>query len=299
MAGAGRTARPRLDARNPRAVPWVLLPAARGDLEGASRELRRVHSESTPNDGSVPARPYTACAGATERRAKRRTDARATLQAALAGFERLGSPLWADKARAELGRIGGRSPSNGELTESERRVAARCGGEDEPGGRDGALPRRAHGGKPPDAHLREARRAFAHRARAPAALSKVRRSAVSLAAYSDAPLSGRPRSPERYNSQRCHAGRRTRVRPTGSRSSAASGQSTRFAGRAEVAVIGGGVTGCSCALTLRERGVRVRLHERATIAGGASGRNGGFALRGATVPYDVPATSSERSRRSS
>jgi glycine/D-amino acid oxidase-like deaminating enzyme len=58
-------------------------------------------------------------------------------------------------------------------------------------------------------------------------------------------------------------------------------------GRPEVAVIGGGVTGCSCALTLAERGTRVRLYDRATIAGGASGRNGGFALRGATVPYDL------------
>ena len=60
----------------------------------------------------------------------------------------------------------------------------------------------------------------------------------------------------------------------------------RFEGRAEVAVIGGGVTGCSCALTLAQRGVRVRLHEAREIAGGASGRNGGFALRGATPPYD-------------
>ncbi|MDX6481620.1 MAG: gamma-glutamylputrescine oxidase, partial [Gaiellaceae bacterium] len=51
-------------------------------------------------------------------------------------------------------------------------------------------------------------------------------------------------------------------------------------------VIGGGVTGCSCALTLAERGVRVRLYEAREVAGGASGRNGGFALRGATAPYD-------------
>jgi gamma-glutamylputrescine oxidase len=60
-----------------------------------------------------------------------------------------------------------------------------------------------------------------------------------------------------------------------------------FEGREEVAVVGGGVTGCSCALTLAERGVRVRLYEAREIAGGASGRNGGFALRGATAPYDV------------
>jgi glycine/D-amino acid oxidase-like deaminating enzyme len=54
-----------------------------------------------------------------------------------------------------------------------------------------------------------------------------------------------------------------------------------------VVVVGGGVTGCSCALTLAERGVRVQLHEAREIAGGASGRNGGFALRGAAMPYDV------------
>ena len=72
----------------------------------------------------------------------------------------------------------------------------------------------------------------------------------------------------------------------------------RFDGRAEVAVIGGGVTGCSAALTLAERGVRVRLHEAREIAGGASGRNGGFALRGATLPYDEArvALGAERAR---
>src|ERR671932_1065816 len=57
-------------------------------------------------------------------------------------------------------------------------------------------------------------------------------------------------------------------------------------GRPEVEVVGGGVTGCSCALTLAEAGVQVRLHEARTIAAGASGRNGGFALRGAAPSYD-------------
>jgi glycine/D-amino acid oxidase-like deaminating enzyme len=58
-------------------------------------------------------------------------------------------------------------------------------------------------------------------------------------------------------------------------------------GAAEVAVVGGGVSGCSCALRLAEQGVRVRLYEAREIAGGASGRNGGFALRGAAEPYDA------------
>lgn len=58
----------------------------------------------------------------------------------------------------------------------------------------------------------------------------------------------------------------------------------------EVAVVGGGVTGISCALTLAEQGVCVRVHEASTVASGASGRNGGFALRGAAMPYDQART---------
>ena len=62
---------------------------------------------------------------------------------------------------------------------------------------------------------------------------------------------------------------------------------TRLRGEPEVVVVGGGVTGCSCALTLAQAGVRVRLLEARAIASGASGRNGGFALRGGAMPYDV------------
>ena len=58
-------------------------------------------------------------------------------------------------------------------------------------------------------------------------------------------------------------------------------------GHVEVAVIGGGVTGCSCALTLAEHGVRVRVYEQRRVASGASGRNGGFGSRGAAVPYNA------------
>jgi gamma-glutamylputrescine oxidase len=54
-----------------------------------------------------------------------------------------------------------------------------------------------------------------------------------------------------------------------------------------VAVVGGGITGCAAALTLAEAGLKVRLHDAREIAGGASGRNGGFALRGGAAPYDV------------
>jgi glycine/D-amino acid oxidase-like deaminating enzyme len=66
---------------------------------------------------------------------------------------------------------------------------------------------------------------------------------------------------------------------------------TRLDGPADVAVVGGGITGCSCALALAEAGLRVRLFEAREIAGGASGRNGGFALRGGAAAYPVLADS--------
>ena len=67
-------------------------------------------------------------------------------------------------------------------------------------------------------------------------------------------------------------------------------------GPPDVAVVGGGITGCSCALTLAEAGLRVRLYDAREIAGGASGRNGGFALRGGAAPYPVLVESIGRER---
>lgn len=61
--------------------------------------------------------------GRTQRRARRKREARATLEQALATFDRLGAPLWAERAREALGRIGGRVASGGKLTAGERRVA--------------------------------------------------------------------------------------------------------------------------------------------------------------------------------
>lgn len=69
-----------------------------------------------------------------------------------------------------------------------------------------------------------------------------------------------------------------------------------LSGPPDVAVVGGGITGCSCALALAEAGLRVRLFEAREIAGGASGRNGGFALRGGSAPYPVLVDSIGRER---
>lgn len=70
----------------------------------------------------------------------------------------------------------------------------------------------------------------------------------------------------------------------------------RLSGAPDVAVVGAGITGCSCALTLAEAGLRVRLYDAREIAGGASGRNGGFALRGGAAPYPVIVDSIGRER---
>ena len=100
-----------------------LLLAARGEFQGAFASFERAlaeHARST--DPFHHARTLLAL-GRTQRRAKKRGAARKTLEDALARFERLGAPLWAEQARAELARIGGRAPSRGELTEAERRIA--------------------------------------------------------------------------------------------------------------------------------------------------------------------------------
>jgi gamma-glutamylputrescine oxidase len=57
-------------------------------------------------------------------------------------------------------------------------------------------------------------------------------------------------------------------------------------GHVEVAVVGGGVTGCSCALTLASAGRSVRVYEARELGSGASGRNGGFGLWGGAMAYD-------------
>jgi DNA-binding NarL/FixJ family response regulator len=62
--------------------------------------------------------------GRVQRRATHKRAARATLEQAVASFDRLGARRWADNARDELARIGGRAPARGTLSETERQVVA-------------------------------------------------------------------------------------------------------------------------------------------------------------------------------
>ena len=101
----------------------ALLLAARGDFEGAFASFERALSEHARSmDPFHHARTLLAL-GRTQRRVKKRGAARTTLEDALERFEHVGAPLWAEQARAELARIGGRTPSGDELTEAERRIA--------------------------------------------------------------------------------------------------------------------------------------------------------------------------------
>ena len=73
----------------------------------------------------IPSSRRARCSRSAERSVVPRSAAaaRTTLDDALARFEALGAPLWAEQTRAELARIGGRAPSRGELTEAEHRIA--------------------------------------------------------------------------------------------------------------------------------------------------------------------------------
>jgi gamma-glutamylputrescine oxidase len=57
-------------------------------------------------------------------------------------------------------------------------------------------------------------------------------------------------------------------------------------GEVDVEIVGAGITGISAALTLAGAGQRVRVRDARRVGEGASGRNGGFALRGGAMPYD-------------
>ena len=100
-----------------------LVAAAEGSVEQAIATLvDAVGEHEEVGDRFGRARALLAL-GVLRRRARQKRPAREAIEAALAGFGELGAAGWAEKARAELGRIGGRTRVEG-LTPAERRVAA-------------------------------------------------------------------------------------------------------------------------------------------------------------------------------
>jgi DNA-binding CsgD family transcriptional regulator len=101
-----------------------LLAAQVGDLEAATAAYEEALGWHARVEIPLDRGRTLLALGAAQRRAKRRREARRTLEEALAIFERIGAVLWAERVRGELKRISGRSAIPGALTPAEERVAA-------------------------------------------------------------------------------------------------------------------------------------------------------------------------------
>jgi DNA-binding CsgD family transcriptional regulator len=100
-----------------------LVAAASGDVEAALALLvQAVARHELVGDLFGRARALLAL-GIVRRRGREKRPGREAIEAALEAFETIGAAGWAETARAELGRIGGRTRVEG-LTPAERRVAA-------------------------------------------------------------------------------------------------------------------------------------------------------------------------------
>ena len=113
-------------------TPWTrvmaargrgLAEAARGDLESAVAALDHALVAHAALDMPFERARTLLVAGTVHRRRKEKRLADERLREALATFEAIGTPVWADRARAEVGRVGRRPRAPGDLTETEQRVA--------------------------------------------------------------------------------------------------------------------------------------------------------------------------------
>jgi DNA-binding CsgD family transcriptional regulator len=104
-----------------------LLAASIGELpEGLAAFDRALEHHSTLDEPFELGRTLLA-QGQAFRRVKKWRLAREALGRSLGIFERLGAGLWADKAKTEMARIGGRSPGPVDLTPTEQEVAELVG----------------------------------------------------------------------------------------------------------------------------------------------------------------------------
>jgi DNA-binding CsgD family transcriptional regulator len=99
-----------------------LVASAEADIDGASSLLQQaVARHEEVGDPFGRARALLAL-GVVRRRARQKRAARDTIRESLAGFELVGAAPWVERARKELGTIGGRTSERG-LTAAELRVA--------------------------------------------------------------------------------------------------------------------------------------------------------------------------------
>jgi DNA-binding CsgD family transcriptional regulator len=100
-----------------------LMLAAAGDLLGAERMLLRATAAHERVPMPVERGRSLLALARVQRRRRQRLVARDALQQAAAIFEDVGSPRWAEQARAELARIRPSAHASGRLTAAEERVA--------------------------------------------------------------------------------------------------------------------------------------------------------------------------------
>ena len=99
-----------------------LVAAARGAVDEAISILEQAAAEQEKAGDQFGQARALLAVGVLRRRSRQKRAARDAIDEALIGFERLGAATWVEKARDELGRIGGRTREEG-LTAAERRVA--------------------------------------------------------------------------------------------------------------------------------------------------------------------------------
>jgi DNA-binding CsgD family transcriptional regulator len=100
-----------------------LLEAARGDIDAAVASAEHAMTEHDRLPMPFERARTLMLLGQLRRRQRKKELARATLGEAVQIFETLGSPLWAQRARAEFDRINTTPGDELGLTPSERRVA--------------------------------------------------------------------------------------------------------------------------------------------------------------------------------
>lgn len=101
----------------------AMLVAARGDLDSAGIQVQQAMIEHDRLPMPFERARTQLLLGQIQRRQRQKAVASSTLQEALGAFERLGTPLWADRARAELARVKVGPQLGAGLSASEQRVA--------------------------------------------------------------------------------------------------------------------------------------------------------------------------------
>ncbi|HYB25016.1 MAG TPA: tetratricopeptide repeat protein [Solirubrobacteraceae bacterium] len=101
-----------------------LVLAARGDVPAAIMALEAAVAEHERRPLAPEIARTLLELGTLQRRAKQKSAAKRTLERALTMFESIGAPMWVDRTRDELNRIGLRRPTISEgLTPAQTRVA--------------------------------------------------------------------------------------------------------------------------------------------------------------------------------